>query len=68
MITWPTLHAKVHRASRRRPVLWHRDEAAAARAIARWEDDGGLIDAGWGREARPPSTDDTMIRREARYL
>ena len=39
---------------------WHRDATARAFALARWEDDGGLIGGVRLRSDRPLSTDGRM--------
>jgi hypothetical protein len=65
MIIWPNLHARLHRNPRRWSDLWRRDEESAAPAIARWEDDGGLVDIGTARNV-PPAADDNSRRSPAR--
>lgn len=48
MMIRQTLHAGSHLGQPRplpqRHDAWHRDERASAFAIARWEDDGGLVE------------------------
>jgi hypothetical protein len=46
---------------------WFRDVTASAFAIARWEDDGGLV-AVPVRSGTPPSTDGRMVPRRHRYI
>jgi hypothetical protein len=50
-----------HRRLPQRLGAWHRDATASAFAIARWEDDGGLVDGVHIRSERPLSTDGRMV-------
>jgi hypothetical protein len=54
MMAWPTPCA-AERQSMHLAGPWHRDDSAAARSIARWEDDGGRVgppDEVWSSTSR----------------
>jgi hypothetical protein len=51
----------------RRPYAWHRDIAANAMSIARWEDDGGRAGTNWP-STQPPSTPGRMVPWDHRDL
>lgn len=68
MITWPISRARHDRKSLHRSQPWHRDEAAAARSISRWEDDGGRVDHGSERVTRPLSNHGPALPAHARHF
>ena len=51
-----------------RMPAWFRDVTASAFAIARWEDDGGLVAVAPVRSGAPPSTDGRMVPRGHRHI
>lgn len=64
MMAWQAIRAgsrpDPHRPLQQRFGAWHRDATASAFAIARWEDDGGLVGGVRIRPDRPLSTDGRM--------
>ena len=72
MMSWQTIptgsRADAHRPLPQRIDAWHRDASSSAFAIARWEDDGGLVDSLRIRPDRPLSTNGRMVPHGSREI
>ena len=72
MMSWHTIRAgsrpDAHRPLPQRFDAWHRDATSSAYAIARWEDDGGLVDSPRIRPDRPLSTNGRMVPHGSREI
>ena len=72
MVMTQTMRAGVHATPPRplpeRIAAWHRDATASAFAIARWEDDGGLVGAMRTQPGRSLSPDGRMPPHGNRHI